>query len=64
MSVDDFGVGYSSLSRLLTVEVDGLGVDIGQGYIIAQPMPPEQLYRFLEQARADRDAADHYAAPV
>ena len=100
VSIDDFGVGYSSMSQLLGLAIDelkidksftlaltsdpraqaivrstielaralsltlvaegiettealltlqGLGAEVGQGYLIARPLPPEQLEEYLAQ---------------
>jgi diguanylate cyclase (GGDEF)-like protein len=100
VSIDDFGVGYSSMSQLLALAIDelkidksftlaltsdpraqaivrstielaralsltlvaegieteealrtlqGLGAEVGQGYLIARPLPCEQLDEFLAQ---------------
>jgi diguanylate cyclase (GGDEF)-like protein len=106
VSIDDFGVGYSSMSQLLALAIDelkidksftlaltsdpraraivrstielaralsltlvaegieteevlrtlqGLGAEVGQGYLFARPLPPEQLDEYLaEPARVCR----------
>jgi EAL domain-containing protein (putative c-di-GMP-specific phosphodiesterase class I) len=105
VSIDDFGVGYSSMSQLLGLAIDelkidksftlaltsdpraqaivrstielaralsltlvaegieteealrtlqGLGAEVGQGYLFARPLPSEQLEEYLAQSDSVR----------